>query len=295
MSSLTKRIAVVANPAGAAEESEQLRRLLNDRAVEAAWFDTTPDDPGVGQTRRAIEQGADTVLACGGDGTVRACLEAAAGTDTAIAILPAGTGNLLARNLGVPTDPDEAFDVAISGVPKAIDLGIANEEAFAVMAGIGLDARIMRDTERQAKERFGVGAYVASTFRHLRDEPFEARVTFDGDMVWAGRASSILIGNHGELQGGVSLFPDASATDSRLDLLITTASGPVDWLRTAWALLMGRDDRTRLERGTAEHIVVEARSPVPYEIDGEERDAVQRVEIRLQPLASNVMIPEDRP
>src|ERR1700748_663256 len=90
---------------------------------EPLWLETTPEDPGRGQAKSAVSAGADLVLACGGDGTVTACAEGSAGTGVPLAIIPMGTGNLLARNIGLPVGPDEALAVALGGVQRPVDAG----------------------------------------------------------------------------------------------------------------------------------------------------------------------------
>ena len=286
-------LAVVVNPAGAQAEADVLAEHLDRSGIAASWLETTPDDPGVGQTGRAVADGANLVVACGGDGTVRACIQAAAGTDAAVGIMPAGTGNLLARNLGIPLDPQAACDVFQTGRRRRIDLGYANDEAFAVMAGIGIDARIMRDTDSDAKKRFGPAAYVATALAHLRDERFTASLLVDGREQWAGRASSILVANHGEVQGGLSIFPDASAHDGRLDSLVATADGLAEWLRAAWAVL--RDDPAAgpIQRFSGVSFVARTTAPVPYEIDGEERDATTEVNFSVVPSAVSILVPKE--
>lgn len=285
-------IAVISNPGTAADQADRLGDLLAAEQTLAEWLETTTDDPGLGQTRKAIAGGAGLIIACGGDGTVRACVEGAAGTEAAVAIIPAGTGNLLARNLGIPMDVDDAFAIARRGIDAKIDVGYANDEAFAVMAGIGLDARIMRDTDREAKNRFGVVAYATTALAHLRDERFSGSLTVDGRQLWAGQASSILVGNHGELQGGVALFPDASAEDGVLEALVTTADGLGEWLRAAWAVV--RDDPAAgpIQRFSGSSLVVRTTVPVPYEIDGEERPATDEIAFRVDRDAVTVMIPK---
>lgn len=284
-------LAVVANPVGAADESAILRSLLNERGLAVNWFDTAENDAGVGQTEEAIDNGADLIIACGGDGTVRSCLQAAAGTAAAVGVIPAGTGNLLARNLEIPLDVAEAFDVILTGRVRSMDLGYVNDEAFAVMAGIGLDARIMRDTDRESKERFGTAAYLATTVRHLDDHLFTASIQTDGGQEWSGGAASILVANHGKLQGGVSLFPDASAHDGKLDILAASASTLSDWARAAVAVLSDESSRGPIERLTGSEITVTTVQSVPYQLDGEERDPVRSATFTVRRDAVSVVVP----
>ncbi len=286
-------LAVIVNPVGAADEAEELRQLLSKCNVSADWIETTADDPGKGQTERAISSGAGVIIACGGDGTVRACLEAAAGSSAAVGIIPAGTGNLLARNLGIPLEAERALDVVMSESPVPIDLGYANGEAFAVMAGLGVDARIMQDTERDAKEAFGALAYVATTMRHLRDHRFTATLALSGTLAWTGAASSVVVANHGDLQGGLTLFPDASAHDGQLDVLVASARSPWEWALAAWAVLRKETATGRVERFRDAALIATMSDPVPYQIDGEDRDPTTQVKFWVVPDAVAVIAPRE--
>ncbi|MBT8202075.1 MAG: phosphatase PAP2 family protein, partial [Acidimicrobiia bacterium] len=292
----SRRIAVVANPVGAEQPSRQLKQLMHDRDIDADWFETTEDDPGIGQTRRAVEGGVDVVVACGGDGTVRACIESVAHTDTALAVLPAGTGNLLATNLSIPDTAGELLDSILHGDTTRIDIGRANGETFAVMAGVGLDARVMRDTARSAKDRFGVLAYVAEGIRHVSDEPVACTVTVDGQPVYQGDAATVLVGNLGEIQTGLSLFPDGSATDGRLDVLIIEADDAGSWARTGWEILTrSSTSGSPTHRFSGKEVRVDLDEPTPYELDGEPRPPVTRIEFHCTPAALEVAVPRETP
>jgi hypothetical protein len=154
--------------------------------AEPLWLETTVDDPGTGQAAEAVERGADVVLACGGDGTVRAVAEALVGTGVAMGLVPAGTGNLLARTIGTPLqDIGAAARVALSGDDRKIDVGrirvdgADDEHVFLVMAGTGFDAAIMANTPEALKVRVGPLAYVISGLRAIRGRRTRVRLTFD--------------------------------------------------------------------------------------------------------------------
>ena len=141
------RAAVVVNPTKL-DDYEAFRksvgRAMDDHGWgEPAWRETTPEDPGRGQAEAAVSAGVDLVIACGGDGTVTACAEGVAGTGVPLAVIPLGTGNLLARNVGVPMGLEEALEVALGGVQQSVDAGRVNGTLFVVMAGLGLDARML--------------------------------------------------------------------------------------------------------------------------------------------------------
>src|SRR5579862_3672258 len=173
------RAAVVVNPTKLDDDGafrKSVRRAMEDHGWdEPLWLETTPEDPGQSQAKSAVSDGVDLVLACGGDGTVTACAEGVTGSRVPLAIIPMGTGNLLARNVGLPMGLDEALAVALEGAQQPIDAGRVNGTLFVVMAGLGLDARMLSDTSDQLKKRLGWFAYAISAVRHLGDRPL--RVT----------------------------------------------------------------------------------------------------------------------
>lgn len=288
------RIAIVANPVGAEREADTLRELLDGRAIDVDWLETTEADPGTGQARRAAQQGADLVLACGGDGTVRACAQGLIGTKTSLGIIPAGTGNLLARNLGIPGDVPGALAAAVSGLDKRIDVGFVDGEAFLVMAGAGLDASIMEHTSAASKDALGSLAYVATATRELtRVEPTRVTIDIDDRPSYTGLATTVLVGNCGKLQMGIDLMPDARLDDGTLDVLILTANGMGEWLQTAATAVQGNSKPGLVERRSGRRVVARFASPLPYELDGDEREARRDLTIEIKPAALVVRVPKE--
>ncbi|MFT4231304.1 MAG: diacylglycerol kinase family protein [Leucobacter sp.] len=206
------------------------------------WYQTDAGDAGVGATRRALADGANVVLASGGDGTIRAVSEALRGTGIPIAIVPQGTGNLLARNLGVPLGRlDEIVRAAFIGSNRPIDLGVLkivredeseDEHVFLVLAGMGLDARAISATKATLKKRLGWLAYVDAGVRTmLKDEPLQIHYSVDGSPVKQLSVYTVMIGNCGLMPGGVLLIPDAKVDDGKLDVVALRPLGPFSWLR----------------------------------------------------------------
>jgi diacylglycerol kinase family enzyme len=159
-------VAAVLNPAKV-EDLAALKKAITDRCrnEEPAWYETTEADTGAGQAQAAVTAGARLVLVCGGDGTVAACAGVLAGTGVAMAVVPVGTGNLLARNLDIPLELADALDVAFGTAERVIDVLEAAEQRFVVMAGLGFDAALIRDTDDDLKERLGWLAYVGGAAR----------------------------------------------------------------------------------------------------------------------------------
>ncbi|WAA64571.1 diacylglycerol/lipid kinase family protein [Microbacterium oxydans] len=296
-----QNIGIVWNPSKIDEE--KLRDAVARSFPETAdlrWWETTPDDPGRGMAKEAVEAGCEVVIAVGGDGTVRAVAEALAGTDTALGIVPQGTGNLLARNLGVPLDNiPAALDRVRDAEPRRIDLGWVeldgDEHAFAVMVGFGVDAQMLVETNDDLKDRAGWLAYVEAMGRALAGtEMTDITLTLDGDEPQEVRGHTMLIGNCGMLQGGIRLLPDAELDDGRLDLLLISADGALQWLDTVRSVvwdngirrLLGAEKEAVSTESTrhvaAERIVVELAQPQMFEIDGEEIGEVSSFTVRVQ-------------
>ena len=206
------------------------------------WYETTEDDPGQGPAKRAIADGATVVMAAGGDGTVRAVAEAVAGSPAALALLPSGTGNLLARNLGLTLDNvQESVSTAFAGHDRAIDLGWAEiergdgereEHAFLVMAGAGLDAKMVANTDPELKKRVGWVAYVDAIRKALADgNRISLRYRLDDGPTRSMRAHTVLIGNCGSLPANILLLPEAAVDDGIFDIVALRPEGFVGWVQ----------------------------------------------------------------
>ncbi|MER6416166.1 diacylglycerol kinase family protein [Streptomyces humidus] len=240
------RTAVIFNPTVTGEaDREALREVLERHGHRAPVFiETTAEDPGTGQTAAAVRDGARLVVVCGGDGTLRASADALAGSGVPLALVPCGTGNLLARNLGLPLSPTAALDAALRGAPRRIDLGRIEGDGlaathFAAMSGAGLDAAIMEHTDDRAKSVLGWPAYVLAGVGALRTPRMRLTVRLDEALVLHRTARMVLIGNVGTVQGGTTLLPAARPDDGRLDLLILDPRGVGGWVRALWTLLRG--------------------------------------------------------
>ncbi|QIM15346.1 diacylglycerol kinase [Leucobacter insecticola] len=206
------------------------------------WYETAEEDAGLGAARRALADGASVVIASGGDGTIRAVAEALRGTGVPLVVVPQGTGNLLARNLGVPLGRlSEAIKAAFTGVNRAIDLGVLtivredeseDQHVFLVLAGMGLDARTISATRATLKKRLGWLAYVDAGVRTmLNDKPLQIHFSVDGAEMKSISVFTVMIGNCGLMPGGVLLIPDAKMDDGLLDVVALKPLGAFSWLR----------------------------------------------------------------
>ena len=173
------------------------------------------------------------------DGTITPASAVSPGRGVPLGVLPCGTGNLLARNLGLPLALDEALAVALTGVDGRLDVGGANGRPFVVMAGIGFDAEMLDGADERLKNRVGWAAYVLSALRHLAERPVRMVLRADGGPPRRRWASGVIVGNVGSLQGNVRLLPDAAPDDGVLDVAVLAAWGRGGWLRLAADVLLG--------------------------------------------------------
>lgn len=233
------------------------------------------------------------MLACGGDGTVTACAEGVAGTGVPLAIIPVGTGNLLARNIGLPMGLDEALAVAVGGVQQPVDAGRVNGTLFVVMAGLGLDAQMLDGTSEPLKKRLGWLAYAISAARHLGDRPMRVTVSADGGRRCRMRASLLIVGNVGWLRGGLPLLPDARPDDGMLDAVVLTAHGLTGWLATAAAIALRRPARDRIYRVQFTELQVTLDQQQPWELDGEVMGSTRQLTVAAQPGALLLRMPPE--
>jgi diacylglycerol kinase family enzyme len=209
------------------------------------------------------------VLACGGDGTVTASAEGLSGGAVPLGVLPLGTGNLLARNVGLPARWPEALSVALTGIDHPVDSGVVNGRPFVVMAGLGLDARMLRDASEPLKRRLGWLAYVVSALRHVRDRPMRVTVVADGGRPRRMRASAVIVGNVGWLRGGLPLMPEARPDDGYLHAVLLTARGWTGWLALIAHVLTRRGASQQLTRLRFRDLHVDVDRVQPWELDGE--------------------------
>ncbi len=260
---------------------------------EPMWLETTQEDPGQGQARTAAEAGVAVVLACGGDGTVTATAAGLAGTGVPLAVIPLGTGNLLARNLGLPVDLGQALTVALTGRNRRLDTGLANGSLFLTMAGLGLDAKMLADASEPVKKRLGWLAYLLAALRHLRDRPMRVQLRTDAEPPVRRRASGVIAGNVGALQGGVPLLPDAQPDDGRLDLVVLTARTVAGWLAVMLHVLLRRrsDVSSRVLRRSFAELRIDIDRPHLWELDGEVMGRTRQLVITVQPEALLVRVP----
>jgi YegS/Rv2252/BmrU family lipid kinase len=291
-----KRAAVVFNPTKVTDLDALKKRVEPFMASNGweppLWLETTVEDPGIGMCRQAVDEGCDVVFVAGGDGTVMAAATAMASSGVPLAILPTGTGNLLARNLDLPLNDEAAcLRIGIAGRDRAIDVAGVADRKFVVMAGLGFDAAIMRDAPEGLKKAVGWPAYVVSATKHLRGRGMRVTITLDDGTPLQRRVRTVVVGNVGKLQGNIPLLPDAKPDDGVLDIVVISIRNVLDWVRVGGRVMRRADvpDR-RMERFTAKHVVIEASHTQPRQLDGDVIEPGKVMDIRIEPGALTVRV-----
>jgi YegS/Rv2252/BmrU family lipid kinase len=273
----------------------ELREVLAQEGFsEPLWYEVNKSRKAPKRARRALAEGADIVFVWGGDGMVQRCVDAVTGTHAALAILPAGTANLLATNLTIPTDLADAVRVGLHGERRKIDTGTVNGEHFAVMAGAGFDALMLAGASRRMKNRIGRLAYLYSGTQNLTVRASKAAVKVDGSPFFAGRISCVLVGNVSKVFGGIEVFGDARPDDGILEVGLVTAKDPAEWARTLGRIAEGRARKSPFVRTTrGRRITVRFDRALPYELDGGARKAATKLRIKVRPGSVMICVPAD--
>jgi diacylglycerol kinase family enzyme len=316
-----KLAAVIYNPVKV--DVEALKAIV-EREEQAAgwdetlWFETSLEDPGGEVTKQAIDAGATMILAAGGDGTVRAVAEAMHDKGASLALLPSGTGNLLARNLNLTLDDlDHSVNAAFSGKNRNMDIalmdirkedGTVARHAFLVMAGLGLDAKMLANTDEQLKKKVGWLAYVDAIFKALRDKnQLRLRYSVDGNPARSVRAHTIIVGNTGTLQANILLLPEAVIDDGYFEIVMLRPEGFIGWLqigvkvlwengvlrRSKIGRLMMSKDVDALNYVKGQELIVKLRRPEQIELDGDDFGTATAFRARVRPGGLTVRVPAD--
>jgi diacylglycerol kinase family enzyme len=313
--------AVVFNPVKVDEAKlrEAVERAQTDAGwAETRWYETTVEDPGTGQAKQAVADGAAVVMAAGGDGTIRCVAEGLGDSDVPIGLLPSGTGNLLARNLKLSLNRlEESVSTAFTGVDRAIDLGLVELErkdgsrdrhSFVVMAGLGIDAAMIANTDPELKKKVGWLAYVGGIVTALRGEnSVRLRFQLDDRPARSVRVNSVLIGNCGLLTGNILLLPEAAVDDGIFDIVALRPEGIFGWAQILWKVLWENGVMRRTEVGRkilsktkevrtlrylkGKEIVLRTEDPQQFQLDGDSMGEVIAVRARVRHQGLAVRIP----
>jgi diacylglycerol kinase (ATP) len=239
----------------------------------------------------------DLVLGAGGDGTIRVICSGLADTGIPFGLIPAGTGNLLARNIGIPLDEGAALDVAFEGHDMPIDLvelrvDDGPPDHFAVMAGIGIDAVIMQSTNADLKKAVGSAAYFVAAAQNANHPPLHATIQIDDQPPFRRKAHVFVIGNVGYLQANIPLIPDAKPNDGLLDVLVASPRGMSDWIKiTTRVLTRQRRTDAALDRLTGRKVRIRVEEREHYQLDGDTAGECSAMTAEVRPSALVLRVP----
>jgi diacylglycerol kinase (ATP) len=296
-----RRCAVVYNPTKVSDQFQHLvaERLEQDSWTDTLWLETSADDPGRGMTREAVDARVDLVIGAGGDGTVRAVADGLASSGIPMGLVPAGTANLLARNLDLPLEEDAAVEIAFAGHTRTIDLikltvDDRPPEHFAVIAGIGVDAMIMDETDPDLKDEIGSAAYFVAAAKALGRTPIRLTVQLDQHRPVKRRAMICAIANVGKLAGNVTLIPEAVPDDGLLNLYVASPHRLRDWVKLGLRLITRRpqkDDQVDQHSGKVVRVTIHGKDS--YELDGDVIGEGISLTAEVQPDALMICTPAD--
>ena len=295
-----RRIAVVLNPSKFASTAA-FRRQISDviervEGAETVFYETTIDDPGRGQARQAVADGADLVMAAGGDGTVRMVAAELAGTDTRMGIIPSGTGNLLARNIDLPLeDPAAAMVAALTGKDHQVDVGWLR---FGDSPGFGADAEMIGYTDPRMKKRIGWIAYILGGVRTVLGRSVDVVVELPDESRHAHKARTVLLGNVGRLPGGFVLMPDATIDNGRLEVVVAGWRGAAGFSQVATQVINPKlvpkvgPKLSTMERYLTPGVRVTTTKAQPVQLDGDTDIAATHLIATVDPGVLRLRVPE---
>jgi len=292
------RVFVILNPSAGQGAVEDVRAALGRRfncADGSCDIHVTKGHEKLAElARAAVERGCDVVIAAGGDGTISGVADGLVGTTTPLGIIPLGTANVLARELGLPLDTEGACAL-LAGPHRVANLDAIEIEGqyYFTQVGIGIDALMIRDTTREQKRRFGRLAYLWTGLLCLLGfQPRRFRLAVD-DRKSRPRASQVILANSGTMgQPPLRWGPDIRPDDGRIDVCILRARTLLDYLVFGWHVLLGRQQASRHVRYfTAQRsIAVSTSKPLPVQADGEIIGQTP-IAARVVPRAVRVVVP----
>lgn len=291
-----KKALFIINPISGHGEHKKRKAEIVRIAKELGWkgkiIETTKTRNAGVIAIEEISGGVKHIVVCGGDGTIMEILQVIINTNVVLGIVPLGTGNLFAQNLDIHGTRRETVEQALFGVVQKIDVGKANETIFAIIAGMGFDAQIMRQAKRRLKRKLGFIAYLISGLKNLNRRPGLYKVTIDNQPPQMYQAKTIMVANMGKLQGGVEVVPKTHWQNGILCIGIVQASGFPTWLSLLGNTLIGNINNsphyTLLE---GQRIEIESlRGLQPYQCDGDHFPPTKKLTVKIYPQAVSIVV-----
>jgi diacylglycerol kinase family enzyme len=278
---------------------EDAKTLVTRSVSKADWpepifLETTAEDPGFAMAAAALAAKADVVLVGGGDGTVRAVAQALRRTEVPLGIIPLGTGNLLARNLNLGvTDIAGSVQIALFGHQRHIDAGLMEIEdevtgavakhSFMVIAGLGMDADVMSDTNSKLKAHVGWLAYSEAGLRHMAGRRKKVSIALDDEPAQQRKVRSVMFANCGLLPGGIDFVPDAIIDDGVLDVVVVSPRSALGWVAMAGKVVFQHKKHLPvIDFYRSRNLTIRTVMPVQTQVDGDPSGPATRVKVSVE-------------
>ncbi len=268
---MMKKIAVIVNPAAHSTKAKALLQEIREICHGADFLETEFAGDGLNKALEAVKRGYEIVVAAGGDGTINEVVQGLKGSDTIFGILPIGTINVFASELGISRDLQEAWKVILGGNLKAVDLPNVNGHSFVQLAGVGLDAKVVKKTSWNLKKRLGALSYLWTLLKVASKKQRKLRVLTHEGKEYTARF--ILVGNGRFYGGPLQVFRKACLSDGLMDLCLFDKVDYISLIRYGNGIVRG--DLTKMKEVTylqTKGFSVTSKKRVPVEVDGEWRD-----------------------
>lgn len=283
-------ITIILNPTAKGERAKNLIRRLQEIFPEADLLATKRAGHAQDLARQAAARGDDMIIAAGGDGTINEVVNGMAGTPSALGILPVGTVNVFAMELGIPSKLEKAIEIIRTGYTTCIDLADANGRSFVQLAGVGFDAQTVQKTDRSFKNALGPLSYIVTAAQLALQKPPVLTVEAEGQKTAQG--SFMLVGNGRYYGGPFQFFPEASMTDGKLDVCLFKNLSHIDLIRYFQGILSGSHTKFKdVVYFKSASIYVTSDREVPIEVDGELHGLVP-VRFTVKKSALTVLVPK---
>src|SRR3982074_1739735 len=281
---------IILNPAAHSERAQRKRAQVESLAHDCVIYATTRTGEAELMARRGIEEGFEKIVAAGGDGTINEVVNGLAGTGATLGLLPIGTMNVFATELGLPVHNLElCWDIIKADSTRAVDLPKANQKFFVQLAGVGLDAQVVKETSSQLKRNFGPVSYLISAVQIAARQP--PRLFIQSEDATIDEGSFVLVGN-GRLYGGpFPFFKHAVIDDGLLDVIVFKRLGYLEIIKYLQDVVFSSDIRVpEIEYFQTRGLRITSEQDVPLELDGELAGNCP-VDFQIQKRARRVLAP----
>lgn len=235
-------IAIISNPNSVkikdvSSFEKEIYSLFQGHSVTIYWTQTPEDVTNF--AKDSVKNKVDIIIAAGGDGIINEIMPQLLNSDVKLGIIPAGTGNMIATNLGIPTDLNKACQLIINNNTKRIDIAQINERYFGFIAGCGIDAKIMNETTTEKKQKYGVWAYFLEGFKHsLNVSPYFVKLRLDNKKIIRTKAVAVMFVNGGSILGSLfTIAPNAQLDDGKLHIVVLSPKTILDYLLLFFELI----------------------------------------------------------